>query len=250
MRQFYLLFLSIVFLTTQSFAKTTSFNDEQKRAIEQIVHNYLVKNPQVLVDMSQSLQKMHDQEMSNMQAVTKNLIGKYQRKILALNRPTIGNIEGDVQLIEFFDYQCGHCKQMKSVIDELIKTDPNLKVMFIDWPIFGDDSTYAVKAVLAAQNQNEYIKLHNALLDQENPLSRDKILVTAKSIGIDVKKLEQDVSSVNDLLDANLRLAKELKLVATPAFIVINRNNKKYDFVLGQVTETELQKIISEVRSK
>lgn len=244
----------VVHAATPKVATPPTFNAKEVQAIQSIVHDYLIKNPKVLLEMSRSLQDLKEQEMTQMQAETKTLLSKYTKDLLdTTQHAAIGNLNGDAILIEFFDYQCGHCKAMNAVIKQLLAKDHNLKVIFIEWPIFGASSIDIAQAALAAREQDKYLEIHDALLSATKPFtSLGQILKMAKSMGLNDKKLQQDMSSkkVQDILRNNRQLAKNLKLVAAPAFIFSNARGTKLDFILGQVDMVTLQKTIDKVRSK
>jgi len=238
------------FWQSLTFADPTAFDAAKVKEIQKIVHSYLVQNPQILREMAQSLRS---QEMVKMQEETKAEIGKHLKELLNTQKHlAIGNLNGDIIMVEIFDYQCSHCKTVNSTIENLIKKDPNLQVTFLEWPIFGADSTYAAKAALASNLQGKYLAMHDALLDADNPLTKAKVLEVAKSVGLDQKKLAHDINdhAIDALVKDNIKLGQSLKLIATPAFIFINRSNNKFDFALGAVDETELRNVINKLRTK
>lgn len=225
-----------------------SFTDGQVLDIQKTIHDYLMQNPQLLREMSQALRA---QEMNKMQSETKQQIPNYTKGLLDTTKHRfIGNEKGDVAIVEIFDYQCGHCKSMGEVMSKLVKSDPNLQVVFLEWPIFGPDSNAAVKAAFAAHKQGKYIEMHDALLAAENPLNQDKIKQVAKSIGLDQAKFTQDMldKSLDDMVKSNVQIAKDLKLPATPAFIITNRKGDKFDFILGESSVEDLHKAVEGVR--
>ena len=125
--------------------------------------------------------------------------------------------------------------------------------MFVEWPIFGASSVDITRAALAARKQGKYMELHNALLAEGKPItSLQQILKIAKSAGLNGSELQQDMNSqaIHDIVKSNRLLAKNLKLIAAPAFVFSNTGNSKFDFVLGQVDAADLLKAISKVRSK
>jgi protein-disulfide isomerase len=133
-----------------------SFSGDQVKQIQNVIHDYLVKNPQVLVEVSQALQA---KQMKVMQSNTTKAIGNLKNAIFNdSTSPYAGNKDGNVIMVEFFDYQCGHCKDMKNVIEGLIKKNPNLKVIFKEFPIFGANSELASK-------------WHSLLIYKENTLN-------------------------------------------------------------------------------
>lgn len=228
---------------------------EQQQQIETVVHNYLLKNPEVLVEVSQVLQKKQQQ---NMQQQAKSAILDSGDQLLAGTMSVAGNPKGNVTLIEFFDYQCIHCKKMAPVISELIKKDSNLRVVYKEFPIFGGSSEYASKAVLAASMQGKYLPLHEALLALDKRLDPKLIMSTAKSVGLDTTKLEKDMASklVSDELAASRALAEKLHLMGTPAFIIAATPGGKFSvtpepaFIPGGASVEDLQALIKKASKK
>lgn len=224
-----------------------SFSTEQVTQIENVIHDYLVKNPQVLVEASQALQA---KQMQQMQSFALKAISQYKDKLFNdANSPVAGNKDGSVTLVEFFDYQCGHCKDMRTVVEDLVKKNPNLKVVFKELPIFGENSELAAKLALAAMAQGKYYEFHNALLAASNPLTPDRIMKAAQSVNLDPATLQKNSSAENitQELKNNLALAKGLKIMGTPAFIVANKNLSNFGYVPGATSEGELQAQIDAV---
>lgn len=222
----------------------------QVEQVKGVVHDYLVTNPQVLVEASQSLQK---QEMVKTEQLAKDAISKNADALFAdPMSPVAGNPKGNVTMVEFFDYQCPHCKDMKVIIDKLTADDANLRVVYKELPIFGATSREASSAALAAvkQGNDKYMKFHNALLAATNPLNKDKVMQIAKSVGLDTTKLAKDMtsSSVQKEIDDNFQLAQALNLMGTPTFIMSkwrvgakNNDVKNAIFLPGTPTADELK---------
>jgi len=228
---------------------TTPMSDAQKKEIEKVVHDYLVANPEVLLEASQALQQKQQQ---NMQQQAQSAI-KENTDQLFLGKTTIaGNPKGNVTIVEFFDYQCIHCKKMSPIIDSLIKKDSDLRVVYKEFPIFGKSSELASRAALAAGMQGKYKEMHNALISIDKRLNDQIVMATAKSLGLDMKKLKTDMQSkeVTAILDANRELAEKLHLMGTPAFIVASTPNGQFkagtepSFIPGAASEESLQELI------
>lgn len=229
-------------------ATQTQFNDQQVQAIQQIVHDYIVKNPQVLIEASQTLQK---QQMEQMQKAAESAIKANAKQLFnAKGKPVAGNKDGKIVMIEFFDYQCPHCKDMASAVEGLIKANPDLKVIFAEFPIFGAVSKYAADAAIASVNQGKYYPFHNALLATEDRLTNKKVIEIAKSVGINVAKLRGDMKAkaITNQIKDNFDLAGKIKLMGTPAFAIINLNNQKVSFVPGQTDQKGLQDAVNQVK--
>ena len=226
-----------------------SFNPTQTKSIQTIVHDYLVKNPEVLVEASQNLQKKQQEAMTEQAKVA---IVDHAAQLFSGNMTSVGNLKGNVTLVEFFDYQCIHCKKMSPVVSELIKKDANLRVIYKEFPIFGKSSEMASKAALAAAAQGKYQAMHDALLGQDKSLTDEIVNTVAKSIGLNMTKFDADVKSksVSDQLDANRELAEQLKLMGTPSFIVAStpagqfKSGSQPTFIPGAISLTSLQDLI------
>ncbi|WP_045107378.1 DsbA family protein [Legionella hackeliae] len=229
--------------------KSDSMSATQKKEIEKIIHDYLVNNPEVLLEASQALQQKQQQAM---QEQAQAAIKDNANQLLNDDLTVLGNPKGNVTLVEFFDYQCIHCKKMAPVISELIKKDNNLRVVFKEFPIFGKSSDMASRAALAAAMQGKYKEMHDALIKQDQRLNEKIIMDTAKSIGLDTTKLKTDMESkkVTDALNANRELAEKLHLMGTPAFIVAAtpaghlKEGSTPSFIPGAASEESLQELI------
>lgn len=233
-------------------------NPGQVSQVKDVVHDYLVTNPQVLVEASQSLQK---QEMEKAAKKAKDGIAQNANSIFEdAASPIGGNAKGNVTLVEFFDYQCPHCKDMKATIDNLVAGEPDLRVVYKELPIFGQTSRDASAAALASikQGADKYAKLHEALLGAENPLNKEKVLQIAKANGLDADKLAKDMSDagVQKQIDDNFKLAQALNLMGTPTFIISkwqvgakNNDAKNAAFIPGMPSANELKTRIAAVKA-
>ncbi|WED42281.1 DsbA family protein [Legionella cardiaca] len=226
----------------------------QKKEIEKVIHDYLVNNPEVLLEASQALQQKQQQAM---QQQAQAAIKENANQLFNDSLTVVGNPKGNVTLVEFFDYQCIHCKKMASVISDLIKKNNNLRVVYKEFPIFGKSSDMASRAALAAAMQGKYKEMHEALIKQDKRLNADIVMNTAKSLGLDMAKLKTDMESktVTDALDANRQLAEKLHLMGTPAFIIAAtpagqlKEDTTPTFIPGAASEESLQELIKKAAS-
>ena len=221
----------------------------QVEQVKKIISSYLVENPQILVAASQALQQ---QMMAQAEQKAKVAIVKYKTDIFDDSKsPVIGNPNGNVALVEFMDYQCVHCRDMYPIVEDMTKSNKNLKVIIKELPIFGGSSTYAAQAALAAYNQGaaKFAAFHNALFDTDPPLTKDNILAAARKVGLNVSKLTKDMESdaVKQEIKENFTLAQNLALVGTPAFIMGNANASQTAFIPGATTKEDLQQAISKL---
>lgn len=228
--------------------KPAVFNATQQQAIEKIIREYLINNPEVLLEASIKLrEKMKSQQQqSSMKAIEKNKQALFNDP----NSPFAGNPNGNKILVEFFDYQCPHCKTMSNAIQNLLNKNKDLKVIFKDWPIFGGGSALAAKAAIAANQQGKYFSLHDALLRADNPITEEKIMQLAKDRGINIETLKKDMESpkTDAIIKANFELAKKLGLQGTPAFVLTNKRENIYKFIPGETTESNLQTLLDQLK--
>ncbi|KTD50276.1 27 kDa outer membrane protein [Legionella quinlivanii] len=240
--------------TAADTAATASIPDAQKKAMEQVIHDYLVNNPEVLIEASQALQQKQQQ---NMQQQAQAAIQTNANDLFSDKLTVLGNPNGNVTLVEFFDYQCIHCKKMAPIVGGLIQKDPNLRVIYKEFPIFGKSSEQASRAALAAAMQGKYKAMHDALFNQDQKVTDQSINDAAKAAGLDMTKFAADMNSktVTDALEANRQLAEKLHLMGTPAFIVASTPNGSFKagsepaFIPGAASEEALIDLIKKAGS-
>lgn len=167
--------------------------------------------------------------------------------------PIAGNPKGNVTIVEFFDYQCSHCMTMASVMKRIITSNPNVRVVYKDFPIRGPMSVYAARAAIAADKQGKYYQLNHALLTTRLPLNENNIFDIAKSLGLNTTKLKKDMNSrsVSKILQTNYDLARALNLNGTPAFFIgksTSTTSNNLNFVLGEMSYNELQEAINKAK--
>lgn len=247
-------FLMSTLLAPTAMAADAPMTAEQKKAIEQVVHDYLLNNPEILVEVSQSLQKKQQEAM---QGQANEAIMQNTNQLLNDKLTAIGNPKGKVTLVEFFDYQCIHCKKMDPVIAALVKNNDNLKVVFKEFPIFGKSSETASKAALAAAMQGKYKAMHDALMKQDKRLSDEMVMSIAKGAGLDMARLQKDMKSqtVTQALEATRQLAEKLRLMGTPALVIASTPDGQFKqgsqpvFIPGAASEDDLKDLIQKASS-
>lgn len=160
--------------------------------------------------------------------------------------PMLGNPDGDVTIVEFFDYNCGYCRRSSRVIHDLLEADDQVRVVLREWPILGEGSLFAARASLAAQQQDRYQAFHWALMDLPGQATEASVISTAGTLGLDVERLRRDMAAPE--VDAHLarsdQLARALKFTGTPAFVVGNT------LVPGFTSLEQLQELVRQSRSR
>jgi protein-disulfide isomerase len=138
--------------------------------------------------------------------------------------PSLGNPNGNLTVVEFFDYQCPDCKKLASELAKLVQDDGNIRVVLKDWPIFGDASVFAAKLALASKYQNKYAVAHDALIAADTKLTEATVNDLLAKAGIDVATATADLQtheqSIDDLLARNSAQADAFGFAGTPGFIV------------------------------
>lgn len=158
--------------------------------------------------------------------------------------PVLGNPQGDVTLTEFFDYNCPHCRPMARTVQRLIGADPALRVVFREWPVFGDDSAVAARAALAAWRQGRYWQMHSGLMATKGRATEASAMRLARDLGLDQARLRRDMQSdqVTAHLQTSFDLAEHMGLVGTPTLIAGD------EALFGEQTVPAMQALIERAR--
>lgn len=165
------------------------------------------------------------------------------------NDPTLGNKNGKITIVEFFDYQCSHCGNMLAPLNYVVRSNPNLRVVFKEYPILSSESELASRAALAAKMQGKYLKFNHALFTTRLDFNENNFLSIAKSLGLNVNKFKADMDStaVKQQLRQNLILGQRLNIAGTPAFFIARTNAtglNQVKFVASEMSTYELQNAI------
>jgi protein-disulfide isomerase len=215
-------------------ARAEEPDDLTVEQIERIVREYLLREPQVIYDALQA-------EAARQQAA----IADNQSELLDdPTSPVGGNPEGDVTLVEFFDYRCAYCRRVVASMRALLDEDQDLRVVFKELPVLGPDSERAARAALASRRQGGYVPFHFALMAAED-LSLPGIRAAAEAVGLDADRLEADMMApeVNAAIQANYALANELGIEGTPAFVIGSQ------LIPGAVDKARLEQLIRDARA-
>lgn len=230
--------------TARAQDKAPAMDPQQRGAIENVVREYLLANPEVIVDAIRIYREREQQAQAQQaqQALSVHKDGLTNDP----NAPVAGNPKGDVTVVEFFDYHCGYCKRVFPVLQELLETDKNLRWVFKEFPILGPESVTASRAALAAWKLDpaKYLAFHSALMATTGGLPEDRILKIAKSAGYDADKLQKEMASdaITEEINRNHQIAETLGIRGTPAFIVGD------ELVPGAVDADTLRQLIAKAR--
>src|SRR5258706_97821 len=206
-----------------AYARTRSC-EVKANELEKIVREYLIAHPEVLEEAMTELTKRQaaaDAEKHEA-SVAKNSAAIF-------NSPrgvTIGNKDGDVTFVEFFDYNCGYCKRAMTDMLDLMKADPKLKVVLKEFPVLGPGSVEAAQVAVAARMQDpagkKYLDFHQKLLGGRGQADKAHAMAAAKEAGFDMAKIEKDISSpeVRATLEENFKLAEDMGMNGTPSYVI------------------------------
>jgi protein-disulfide isomerase len=196
---------------------------KQVDGVQKIIRAYLLEHPEVISDAVEALrEKMRAQS----EADSKKAILSYKDELFdSKDDPIAGNPKGDVTLVEFFDYNCGFCKQTMDAMFDAAKADGKVKIVLKDFPILTDDSTIAARVALAAKKQGKYDDIHRAFMKYRGRLDEKAIWHVAADTGLNIDQIKRDMGSPD--IDKQLRrtreLAHDLDIGGTPAFIIGDR---------------------------
>jgi protein-disulfide isomerase len=215
-----------------------------RQVIEEIIREYIQSHPEIIEDALRTLQ-VRRREAEQQRA--RDAVQANRDKLLGdASSPAGGNPQGDVTVVEFFDYRCGYCKRVAPTVKKLLEDDPNVRVVYKDFPIIGPDSALAARAALAAQVQGKYVVLHEALMAADGPFTMPAILELAQKAGLDTARLQADMETpeIRASLERNHTLAQALGIQGTPAFVI------GAELVPGAVDLNTLKAFVSRARAK
>ena len=216
----------------------------EKQAIEGVVRDYLLNNPEIIIEAIQSLRKREDR---NKEAKAKANLVKFRNDLLNdPDTPVGANPKGDVTIVEFFDYRCGFCKRVFPDIMKVINEDKNIRYVFKEFPILGPESVTASKAALAAWivDKSKYEAFHRAMMGSKGGLPESRVMKMAAKAGYDVKALKKALADprIDKMLEKNFALAKALDINGTPAFIIGN------EVIRGAIDLETIKQLVTQAR--
>lgn len=215
-----ILIAAVALLCAPSSAKAAFGFGLNEQEVQEIVKDYIYNNPQVIID---SLKRMQVLEEQNRQRQARARVEQH-RELLERDpaTPVMGNPDGDVIIVEFFDYNCGYCKLMYKKVSEAVEKDGNMRWVLKDLPMLAESSETAALAGLAANEQGKYTEMHRELMNVQGGLDAKKINAAAKKIGLNMEKFGADMKKpeFKEHLQQNRQLAQELEIQGIPQFII------------------------------
>ncbi len=227
-------------------SRAAEFSTPQRGEIETIVREYLIAHPEVLQEAMTELEKRQNvaEAEKHKSAVKDNAEAIFSSP----RQVNLGNVNGDVTFVEFFDYNCGYCKRAMSDMLTLMKDDPKLKIVLKEFPVLGPGSVEAAQVAVAVRMQDKtgkkYLDFHQKLLGGRGQADKAHALAAAKDAGLDMARIEKDMASpeVKATLEENMKVAEALGLNGTPSYVIGS------DVVVGAVGLPALQEKINTSR--
>ena len=204
-------------LVTAPVLAQQNLDEERLRAL---VIETIRDNPELIVE---ALETMQAREEAARDAAARDALSA-RRELLEFdpNAPVLGNPQGDVTIVEFFDYNCGFCRRAAPEVAELLAADENVRLVQREWPILSEGSVFAARAALAAREQDSYAEMHDALMALSGRVDERSVMTVAAGIGLDLERLRADMDT--PAVDAHLRasgeLARALSFNGTPSFVI------------------------------
>lgn len=215
-----------------------------KKRIEKIIREYLINNPEVLEEAIRALQAKREERR---QTAARTSIRKNRKQIYAdPEDPVGGNPNGDVTIVEFFDYRCGYCKRVAPVVDDALAKDKKIRIVYKEFPVLGPNSVLAARAALASRAQGKYLAFHKALMYAKISYDEASIMKIATSVGIDTARLKKDMRApgIQAQITKIRALARSLGIRGTPAFVIGDQ------LFPGALTSAQLAGMIQKARNK
>ena len=212
--------------------------------VERIVQDYIQNNPQVILDSVEAYgrQQQEADVQERQERIEKHLSWLENNDML----PVAGNPEGDITIVEFFDYNCGYCKKALDDVMTIMGEDKGVKFIFVETPILGRTSELAANWAMAAKSQGKYLEYHIALMRNRGPLNEASMASVAEKVGLDVEKMKVDAASneIKEKVQEKSRKAAQMGISGTPAFII---DGELYG---GYIGVERMREAIAEARAR
>ncbi len=224
-------------------AQDAEFTERELEVIDERIRSFILANPEVVLRSLRELQEQTElEQVEQRRGLVRDLVAEIEQDP---DDPVLGNPDGDVTLVEFFDYQCGFCKRMASPLFETARADGRVRLVMKEFPILGPVSEIAARAALASRRQDRYEDMHIALMSVRGKLTEQAVLQTARELGLDVDRLEADMADpeLARIYGKVRALANRLDINGTPTLIIGD------ELVAGAIDAGRLQALIDEARA-
>jgi protein-disulfide isomerase len=211
--------------------------------VRELVRETILANPEILLEAIAVLEN----RAAEAEQLSRADIIDQQRLTLERdpNAPVLANVDGDVTIVEFFDYNCPYCRRVMPTVEALTEADTGVRLVYREWPILGDGSVFATRAALASREQGLYEEFHVAMMGMSGRAEERSVLRIAREVGLDVDQLliDMEAPEVDEHIETSMRLAEMLGITGTPTFIVGT------NLIPGAVELATLQDMVDEARA-
>ncbi len=243
MKKLILLTTFILSTTVASSASAGNLTASDEKRIKELAIEAILERPEIIEEAIARLREL--QEQRQQQAVVETIEQRRKDFLEDPNAPVLGNPDGDVTVVEFFDYNCPYCKRAAEPVKKLVEADGNVRLVYREWPILGEGSLFAARAALAARNQGKYEEMHVGLMSGRR-VDEAYTIKLAEKIGLDVKRLRKDMQApeIKQHIELSMELAAGLGINGTPSFLVGNQ------LAPGLVPYEELVRMVENARGE
>lgn len=212
--------ITCALLATTALPGMTAADELTEEQIKELVYEAIRENPGIVMEAVAILERSQQQAQEN--AVAKVLNEERDRLEQDPNAIILGNPDGDVTVVEFFDYNCPYCRRVMPEVDALVAQDPNVRLVYREWPILGEGSDFAARAALASRNQGLYEEFHVAMMSMDERAEEASVLRIAREVGLDVDLLvhDMDAPEVDEHIATSMELTRALGFSGTPSFVI------------------------------
>ena len=220
------------------------FTDAQRQALDDRIRSYLIENPEVILEVFEVLEQRR--QVAEAEADAAMVAQNAATLEAGAPNPVMGNPDGDVTVVKFSDYKCGFCRTAAPIVEELIATDPGVRVVIREFPILGEESVLASRVALAAARQpgDIYAKVHAALFGHRGPMNEQALMSLAEGAGADMDALRSAMQdpAIADTIRGTYALARSMGIEGTPSFVIGGR------IVRGMVQLDQMRAHVAEAR--
>ena len=218
-------------------------DDMSEERIKELVLEAIRENPGIVFEAAQ----LFDEQQQAIQDQAAAQVLETEKATLENdpNAPVLGNPEGDVTVVEFFDYNCPYCRRVKPEMEALLASDTNVRVVYREWPILGEGSVFAARAALASRNQGKYEEFHWAMMGMKERAQEASVIQIAEDIGLDVARLRRDMDApeVQEHIQTSMRLSQSLGFNGTPSFVIGD------SLAPGLITADQMIELVEQARA-
>lgn len=210
---------SAIFIAA-TFPLAVSAQELSEERVKELVYEAILENPQIVMDAVRILEERRQEDQrASATAVLENQRDRLERDPNAI---VLGNPDGDVTVVEFFDYNCPYCRRVMPEVDALVEQDPNVRLVYREWPILGEGSVFAARAALAARKQGKYEEFHVAMMGMKGRAEEASVLRIAREVGLDIDQMRLDMQApeVDEHIQTSMDLTRALGFSGTPSFVI------------------------------